>query len=258
MKNIQQLVNESNIDNDALTRDLVFIPELDVIFCFISKNASSFLKSYVRELVNPDAPLDNHQNPHVLENSGFISLLNIDEQRAKALIQDPSIPKVVVGRHPISRFMSAYQSRVLTHQRERYDSHSRESWLKLRQKILGVRYSSHAVPAHLAISEEIALGEVVEYVASTSSGELDQHLSSQAYFALTRHIEYTLRGRVEELDSFLSDFCDLVGKSRLPSPPRALNKSDWSHRGLELDSKQKSQLHSRYADDFEYFGYDHV
>ncbi len=252
---IQRILRENSTDNGSIGRDLVYIPELHVVFCFISKNASSFLKTYLIALAKGVTMPSKGRNPHVLANSGFASLLQMDAEAAQALLADNSVPKVVVGRDPMKRFESAYLSRVLTQQRETYDSHSRDSWVRLRQKVSGDRHQSHAAPAELAISDDITINEVAKYVDRTASGQLDQHFVPQTYFASTENISYTLRGKVEELDLFLDDFCELVGRNRLETPPPQLNKSPLANALEDLSRTQENLLRKRYRHDYEFFGY---
>jgi hypothetical protein len=258
MTNFSKILNGAIIDNTSLSRDLVYVPELSLVFCFISKNASSFLKAYIASLargVNFDWA---KRNPHVLKNSGFLSLCDLSETEASEILMSSDVARVVVGRDPVSRFRSAYLTRVVTFQREAYDSHNRSSWLRLRQRILAHRYNAHAVPDELAMIEDISIDDVADYVSRTPSGLLDQHFTPQTYFSSVQLISYDLVGTVENLDSFISELCEIVKRKPLEIQPPPLNRLMNSGADAELSQVSSELLISRYKADYEFFDYQHI
>ena len=191
------------------------------------------------------------------QNSGGLTADSLGFERMSAILTDSSVPKIVVGREPISRLRSAYKSRVKVHTQDPLFAHHHADWIALRQQILGWKMGAHAVSPDLAISEEITFQDLAQYVASTPSWELDRHYIPQTYFAAVDHIKYDLIGQVERLDEFLSEFCKLVGRSKLQVPEGyRLNSSVGASEGLILEEPVRSALVQRYAADYEFFGYE--
>jgi hypothetical protein len=249
------ILQEQSSDNDSLKRDLVYIKELNLVFCFISKNASSFLKAYIAQLARGSRFDWRKKNPHMPANTGFEPLLQMSEDRAEAILMSKEIPKVVVGREPLKRLKSAYLTRVITQQREPYDSHQRTDWLKLRQAILGRAANLHEATLEFAITQDISPRHLADFVLTTPDGALDRHLVPQTYFAAVDHIEYDLIGRVECLEDFLDDLCRLVGKPKLERDLPQLNKARLNDSFWSLSQIQTDQIRKRYERDYEFFGY---
>ena len=239
-------------------RDISFVPELGIIVSFISKNASSYLKTYISCLARNKPFSHPKTNPHTPANTGFQSAEQLGHNEMSRLLTDPSIPKVVVGRHPVSRLLSAFSSRVSTWHREVYDSYNRAEWFTLRQTILGTATASHAVPAMAAISQEISWSDLVDHVLTTPAGQLDRHLVPQTFFAGTDLISYDLVGSVEHLDTFIQDLCELTGKKPLDDNGRKINASPNSAKAMkppQVSDDQRQALQRRYEADYEFFGY---
>lgn len=237
-------------------RDLVYVPRLDVIVCFISKNASSFLKTYVASLARGVRFRLPTRNPHLPLNMGFKGIEELGASRLSEILADPSIPRVTVGRDPMERLVSAFRTRVLTWQRERYDGRSRDEWITLRQSILGGRHGRHAVRPVDALTGDIAWEDLVHHVTTTPSGLLDRHLVPQTDYAAVDEMAYDLVGTVESLDDFLRRFCRLVDRPFLD--PQGIRINSVAPGGVtrpEITLAQRVALEHRYEADYRYFGF---
>ncbi|NDC89705.1 MAG: hypothetical protein EB075_13075, partial [Bacteroidetes bacterium] len=154
------LLTEHLVERTALApfsaRDISYIPRLNIVFAFISKNASSFLKAYLANLHRGRKFSQPTRNPHMPGNNGFQGVEQLGHRRMSEILNDPSVPKVVVGRHPVNRLVSAYLTRVVTWQRESYDSWNRSEWFVLRQLVAGLNHFSHAAPTINALQSDIS------------------------------------------------------------------------------------------------------
>ena len=255
MKPVVRRIWERTFLSESEPWDFVWIPELELVFCFISKNASSFLKSYLSNLSKNQAWSYPARNPHMLKNSGFVAPSEIGNERFADLLQSPSVLKAVVGRDPIERLVSAYHSRVETWNRESYDPPWNSNWLRIRQRVLGQKLAAHASPWESALTEEIKWPDLVEYVLATPSGALDRHLVPQSWFACADFISYDLIGMVEDMPNFLSRLCVLVGRNPLEVEGVRLNESAENRENQTVVSvAQKTLLKKRYRADYEFLG----
>ncbi len=237
-------------------RDLVFVPRLGVVVCFISKNASSFLKAYIAALSRGSSFQRPTRNPHVLLNTGFMGIEALGPRRFSEILSDDAVPKVVVGREPIERLMSAFVTRVQRWHREQYDSQVRHEWVELRQAVLGTIRGQHASRPVDALASDVGWEALVQYVTSTPSGLMDRHLVPQTDYAATADLHYHLVGGVESLDEFLGRFCQLVDRPFLDAQGIRVNVAAASPLSTsDVTSQQRAALHRRYAADYEFFGY---
>ncbi|EIC91882.1 hypothetical protein IMCC13023_03610 [Candidatus Aquiluna sp. IMCC13023] len=238
------------------TSDYAYFKNLGVAVCFIRKNGSSFLKHYMSCLDQGKEFQPPTTNPHVPRKRDSLNARTSNLREISAIFSDPSIPKVVIGRNPILRLESAYRSRVKVHNLESYNSDYSGGWVAIRQQILGWKLGSCAADPVEAVSKGISFQELAEYVVSTPSWELDQHYSPQVYFAATEDVEYSLVGKLEQLDSFLSDLSELVGKPQLEVPDGyRVNSAKASEESLALSGDLKARIEARFSADFEFFGY---
>jgi hypothetical protein len=254
------LLTEHLIERSALTpfavRDIAFIPPLGIVSCFVSKNASSFLKTYLSCLAQNRPFSPPKKNPHMPGNTGFQGVEQLGHKKMSLILEDPSVPKIILGRHPVSRLRSAFISRVATWKEESYDSANRSEWVLLRQQIYGFVSGRHAAGPIEAQSREITWDDLVNYVSATPSAELDRHLIPQAYFAGVDAIDYQLVGTVEKLESFLAAVSQLVGKPPLDFTGQRINSSSNLSDGLTDVTEHHQRLISRrYRSDFVYFGF---
>lgn len=173
---VSEALIEQSDDWAHSARDIALIPQLGIVCCFISKNASSFLKTYL-SCLGAGKPLTRpRRNPHMPSNTGFQGAEQLGHQKMSDILLDPSVPKIILGRHPVSRLRSAFVSRVRTWQREIYDSHNRTDWGPLRQRIVGHLQKRHSAEPLEALATPVHWGDLVDYVCHTPSGQLDRHL----------------------------------------------------------------------------------
>ncbi len=237
--------------------DLVYIPQFHLVFAFISKNASSLMKTYFTSLANGMAVRPPARNPHVRTNTGFLSEHELGATKMAELLADPSIPKIVLGRDPVSRLVSAWNSRVHTWTLQPYQSPQElRDWVRIRQEIAGHSQDQHAAPARASLIEKIPFATLVDYVAATPSSLLDRHLAPQTFLCASHLIEYSLVGRVEEMDSFLSRLSHYLPDKSPPLNDLVLNAShDSSLHASAVSADLRARIYRRYLDDYTFFGY---
>lgn len=237
--------------------DICFIPEWRIVFAFISKNASSLLKTYLSPPAGGVSTDNWTRNPHVHSGTGFMGVHQLGVPEMNRILTDVTIPKVVVGRNPADRLISGWRSRVQTWHLERYQN-TRElvDWTEVRQKILGHAVGSHAAPVHLALSEEIPLEMLVDYVEATPSSQLDRHFAPQTFLCGADSIQFDLIGQVEELDSFIVNLNQMIGCELPPLGDRRLNATPEAIAApTDLTSILRERIEKRFAEDYVYFGY---
>ena len=253
---LTQMLMERSYPVSFSVRDIAYIPQLGLVSAFVSKNASSFLKTYLSCWARGSDFLSPKKNPHMPYNTGFQGVEQLGHQRMSELLRDRSVPKTVVGRHPVERLVSAYLTRIRTWQRETYDSHNRSDWVTVRQAVAGKKQGAHSLSALAAIGADISFDDLVGYVAQTPSPLLDRHLVPQADFAATDLIEYDLVGHVEGLDRYLVELADLLGRKPLDTSGVTVNATRSGESEPPVVSPASRQkISRRYATDFAFFGY---
>jgi hypothetical protein len=254
----EELLSRSSRQN-SLIHDLVFVPNLEIVFCFISKNASSFLKHFIFLAAKGILYKQPRENPHLLHQSFFRGIDSLGHAGMSRLIESPSIPKVILGRDPWFRLQSAYFSRVVRWQEESYDPvDDRRDWFALRQEILGYRDGCHGTEPLSAAAAGVGFEALVDYVSATPSGMLDRHLIPQTYFSATDLIQYSVVGNLEDLPTFIALLSSTTG-FQLNLPPRSessLNASSSEKMGPPKTKALFSRIVERYSSDYEFFGYD--
>lgn len=189
-------------------------------------------------------------------NTGFKGVEELGHSKMSDLLEDSSIPKVILGRHPVSRLESAFRSRVRTWQRETWDSHNRDDWIRLRQQVSGRKFGRHAAEPLEGIATELEWNDLVDFVSNTLSGDLDRHLVPQTYFASTSMIDYDVIGTLEQIDEFLDTISELTGKKRLEvTSPRMNASTDQTEEQILPTKDQLEAIRTRYRADFSFFGY---
>jgi hypothetical protein len=191
----------------------------------------------------------------MLENSGLLGPNEIGDERFSELLESSAVRKVVVGRDPINRLVSAYHSRVATWKRELYDPPWNLDWIRIRQRILAHRFGAPALPWEMALTEKVEWEELVQYVLTTPSGALDRHLVPQAWFACADFVTYDLVGTVEDLPNFLRNFCQLVDREPLDVDGVRLNRSPSNPENpVVVSDLQERLLKQRYRADYQFLG----
>lgn len=235
-------------------RDILYVPEIGLVSTFVSKNASSFLKTYLSCLARGKAFSPPMKNPHMPDNMGFKGLEHLGHKRMSELLEDPGVIKTVVGRHPIDRLISAWKTRVDSFHAETYDLGIPFDWLLVRQAVLGSRENRWAVSTTEGLRNSIDWDSLFKHVLATPSALLDRHLIPQTYFAATDRIDYSLVGTVETLDLYLDRLSQELNVPRLLTEGIRVNGSS-GLRALEVDSDTEAALFRRYRADFSFFGY---
>lgn len=243
--------------NRPFVGDICFIPKLGIVFAFISKNASSLLKTYLAAAARGAPTNYPSKNPHVHSNTGFLGVHQIGEAEMNRVLTDPGIPNVVVGRNPMDRLVSGWRSRIQTWHLERYQNTTEfAGWTEARQRILGHALGSHAAPVHLALSEEIPLEMLVDYVQATPSSLLDRHFAPQTFLCGADSIDFDLIGQVEDLDSFIAHLNDMIETDLPPIGDRRLNATPEAiATPADLGLVLLDRIEERFAADYSYFGY---
>jgi len=255
---IQSILNRS-VGAKEFVNDISYIPRLELVFAFISKNASSTLKTYLANIDPRNPTIRGNRNPHFRVNTGFLGVDDIGTDVMERLILDQETPKVVVGRHPTDRLVSAYLSRVNTWLLAPYSPESEtNTWLGLRQEILGFTKGAHAVSAHTALTSEITFPMFVDYLVGTPDALLDRHFAPQTFMCGSDTISYDLIGRVEELDLFIDELGNLLKLQLPPFNGVKINSSGSipspSKHEL-LNDEVVRKIEERYKTDFNFFGY---
>jgi len=254
---MRQIVGRSHCSREFVN-DISYIPEFDIVFAFVSKNASSLLKSLLATGGGFSGSGRRGRNPHFRAHTGFLGVDDVGVDQMDAWITDPNVPKVVVGRDPVARLVSSWRSRVDTwalapYQKER----ELQDWLELRQRILGHHQGSHACPPPEALTAGISFQMLVDYVEQTPSWFLDRHLVPQTLAIGADVIDYGLIGQVEQLDLFLESLQSLTGRELPPVDLAFANASPKDSGGsIEVTDAQRRSVQKRFQDDYVLFGYD--
>jgi len=245
-------------DSREFVNDICYVPGFGIIFAFVSKNASSLLKSLLATEGNLAGSGRRLKNPHFRANTGFLGVDDVGVDQMDAWITDPTVPKVVVGRDPVARLVSAWRSRVDTWALAPYQTERElQDWLELRQRILGHSQGAHASSTEEALTSDITFQMLVDYVEQMPSWLLDRHLVPQAYACGADVINYDLVGQVENLDAFLTGLERLTGKELPPADLAFANVSpEKSRRTIEVTEAQRRSVRKRFQDDYVLFGYD--
>ena len=254
---MRQIVGRSHCSREFVN-DISYIPEFDIVFAFVSKNASSLLKSLLATGGGFSGSGRRGRNPHFRAHTGFLGVDDVGVDQMDAWITDPNVPKVVVGRDPVARLVSSWRSRVDTWALAPYQNQRElQDWLELRQRILGHSQGAHASSPEEALTSDITFQMLVDYVGQTPSWLLDRHLAPQAYASGADVIEYDLVGQVEHLDAFLAGLEALTGRHLPPADLAFANVSpERTRRAIEVTDAQRRSLQKRFQDDYTLFGYD--
>ena len=254
--NLMELIVDRNRGHPRVQDDFLFSPELNLAGCFISKNASSLLKHSLFLTSKNLEPSDPVRNPHIVANSGLQSADIIGFEEMSRVLESGSVPKFILGRHPVSRFVSAYNSRVKKFHRESYDNEESDYLFRLRQRVIGAAEGGHASPFWKAMSEVPSLDDFAAYVLQTPDAELDRHVVPQSYFSFSGVVDYSIVGKLESLQDFLAQLEQSIGK-KLVMPPRIqINKSVSFGTESVISEPLVSKLIERYEQDYDFFGYE--
>ena len=235
-------------------RDIFFVPRLEIVFCAISKAASTFMKTYLYSLSVRKPFKKLSKNVHLPSVTGFQGAEQLGHEEMSSILLDTSIPKIILGRDPVDRLVSAYRNRVSRRKQEHFSRNNYIEWIALVQQIGGGAVGSHAMSELAALMRGVTWNELVQYVCETPSFELDRHLVPQTFFAATEEVRYDLVGTVEEMGQFMKRLHDLIELPPLVTGGSRLNESAESEiPEITVSSDQRRQLEKRYKADYEYF-----
>lgn len=101
------------IPNPALA-EILLVPKMRFLFCFIPKNACTQFNRLMNELngIVRDGAVCSPTDPNYISSWGNM-MPNMTVDSVKALIKDPTWKKGVFLRDPLTRLVSAYQSKCL-------------------------------------------------------------------------------------------------------------------------------------------------
>lgn len=248
-------VSEDLFEGHIYAGDICFIPHLRIVFSFISKNASTSLKTMLSQRLGPKGGYDLALNPHMAANSGFQNLNNIGAAAMDRFLLDPKVPKVTVVREPFDRLRSAYFSRVRRWAKNDFEGtgfHARR--MALVSPMAGSVGGMHSVSIFHAGRFRPTFDELVDYVCKTPTGMLDRHLAPQAKLIAADRVRYDMIGKFEDLPKFWRDFNTMVGVDLGREKLIQRNSTEYS-RLLENEAELRVRVEERYALDYETFSY---
>lgn len=188
------------------------------------------------ELKDPTFFRDDFEQVHVREFSPLLTPLQIGD--FANLVKDPRFLKFCFVRHPYTRMVSAYLDKIA--RGTQYKA------IILRQ--LGK-------PA----TEFVSFEEFVGAVYDQSFEDMDCHWRPQYFLTLQELISYDMIGRFENFEQdFKTIGSRLVADFPLYYLPEQRHATNATQRLAEyLSDRVKYMIQSKFAIDFEYFGYSH-
>ena len=254
MRVIEQ-VSEDLYEGSVYAGDISYIPHLNIVFSFISKNASTSLKTMLSRRLGPEAGYKLSPDPHMASHTGFQNIHTLGPVAMEELLLDSSVPKVTLVREPFERLQSAYFSRVhlWQHNEFRGDNSGRQG-VKLLGPIAGSLLGMHSGSIRDAAQASLTFEELVDYVCETPTGRLDRHLAPQVRLVAADRLRYDLIGRFEELPKFWTDLKGLLG---VGFEDAELIRRNATQRQVPMKSigKLRSRVEARYSADYEIFSY---
>lgn len=218
-------------DRMRLMRSLYLHSNRPLLYISNAKVACSTFKQSIWQSTSPET-FGETSKPHDRIHGPFVSNLHHIAQNAERLL-DATIFTVV--RNPYSRFLSAYQDKVL---RDPRDPHV---W-----KALKTRYN-------FKDTETPSIQRVLHCLRADESNFVDQHFSPQSLNLSWGAIDYNFVGHLENMQA-TADFLeglDVTIHSFTKHQTGAVNKV------MEvLSPKDIDLIQQLYEDDFRVFGYD--
>jgi hypothetical protein len=162
-----------------------------------------------------------------------------------AALEDPSVFRFTVGRHPVSRAVSAFTNLFV----DRKNGFNWRHGVYLRRS--GLRYGE----ASEANFERFL--DYVEEVQAESELFCDAHLRLQTHNTGARHVAYDRIGHYETL---VEDVRAIMGEAGVTAYTDAalgwVNKSGQKAGAVEPTPAQVRRIEAIYAEDYERFGYE--
>jgi len=245
-------LRSNNYNNGLVNNDMLYLPKTNCIYVACSKNACSLIKSELYRIEH-GTTFGKNQSPHRRTSTGFLSPLDMPEQRFYELIKDRSVPKIGFVRDPFKRVISCYRNRLGSLGMEPYDNinNTRTEWILNRQKILA--YQHKAICSYQkAITEEITFENFIRFICQQHPYEMDRHWYYQSRSLFADYIDYDYIGQIESLTASLNHVAKLIGAPKdYNFDGRRLNKSKWSAADLSLEQKTKEMFKEKFAKDYE-------
>ena len=236
--------------------DVLFCPNIHLVYTAVSKNACSTMKAFLWHLENYPKFLPPEKSPHNRKSTGLQGAVELGDAGLAQLLSDPTVPKVTVVRNPYSRAASCYFNRVAAFGTESYDLRSRMTeWIHNRIAILSWR---HRRPVGLpeAAATEITFRDFIEFICSQPDYRMDRHWVSQRQATYIDTIRYDHVGKVEDLDAAMAAIVDLAGCDSAWSSDSALNRGAGKKDLSSLFDPDLQRLFvERFEADFEIFDY---
>lgn len=179
---------------------------------------------------------------HYAEQSPLKQLSDFDEETQKQILTGPEVTRFTFVRHPYTRTLSAYLSKV----------HGNSA---AKRQLLSY---IHAIPvAEVDQSEEISFPQFVDVICNQSFSDMNSHWLIQTHQCLYDRVEYDFVGRFENL---VIDFNTI---SRLIYPEERLQLKLSSKRNTGSDGlldeyfteDLKDRIYQKFYDDFQAFDY---
>lgn len=232
----------------ALENDLLFYPRLRLVYCGISKNASSFVKHLFTTWEKGSSARLSYPlvNPHV-DQPSVVRVAELSESVARHLLYSPDITRCLILRDPVQRFMSGFFSRVKALSIERYQNPDYQYWTKLRQEILARASHLEIQNPFDSFTQSFDVSDLVEYVERTPDSLLDRHFTPQTYYSASEAISYNVVGTVDNLGFAIEELEKKTGEAAPRSDLPLLNRSNDAAPAMSAELEERVR-HRYYSD----------
>jgi len=216
-------------------RRAVYVPKLNLLYVINAKAASSSLRDMMFTLGGGS------------RESGPGEGLYFPTRRWRevaAALRDPGVFRFTVGRHPVSRAVSAFQNLFV----DRKNGFNWRHGIYLRRT--GLNYGD-ATSANFD-----RFLDYVEEVQAESELFCDAHLRLQTHNTGARHVSYDRIGHYETLvDDMRSIMAEAVVAAYTDATLGWVNRSGLTAGAIEPTPAQIRRIETIYAEDYQHFGY---
>jgi hypothetical protein len=174
---------------------------------------------------------------HARENIALPSLLDLDSQMQKEVLESDHFFRLAIVRNPYTRVISAWRNKV-------------------RLCEPGHEHLYLRIKGHLPEQTNkrlLSLPEFVDYIAHEDLSNSNPHWRKQVDHLYLKALPFSHIGKMENLSSTLARFQQHLGMSE-PVPPKKNNLSFSGH--VALTEPLADKIYFLYKDDFETFAYD--
>ena len=211
-------------------KDACIIQATDAIYLPVSKSANTTMKHIISEEYPKEEMLIHSGTP------AGISRLHDHRLTLDDLVAESNRCFTVV-RHPIDRFISAFQDKVAS---PRLSNLKEKLWTFLDREM----------------GEALTVDDLIAYMVETPPEQMDKHVCPQWACCGAGRIPFKMIGKVENLDRDVKNFAEIglitpesIGRYALR------NTSNYDYTARTLSRKQITLVSSIYAHDFKLFGY---